>query len=110
MQKENYEIHPDGTTFTGQMKVIKKSTGDIVTDFTKSIGSGSEFCFIPHGYGTLNWPDGASYTGDIRDGKANGQGRFTHANGDTYQGQFLEDQAHGHGEYIYHEHQQKYFG
>jgi hypothetical protein len=59
--------------------------------------------FIPHGHGTLQWPDGASYTGEIRDGKANGKGKFSHANGDSYEGDFVNDQAHGFGEYIYHE-------
>ena len=59
--------------------------------------------YIPHGKGTLKWPDGASYQGDIRDGKANGKGKFSHANGDSYEGEFVNDQAHGFGEYIYHE-------
>ena len=70
--KENFEIHPDGTTYTGQMKVIRKGTGDIITDFSKSGSTATDLFFIPHGKGTLHWPDGASYTGDIRDGKANG--------------------------------------
>ena len=92
------------------MKVTVKNTSDIVQDISKQGNSCTEFTFIPHGHGTLRWPDGASYTGDIRDGKANGNGKFTHANGDTYDGQFLDDQAHGQGEYIYHEYKQRYIG
>ena len=110
INKENFEIHPDGTTYTGQMKVVRKGTGDIIQDYQKAGIASSDLFFIPHGKGTLHWPDGASYTGDIRDGKANGQGRFTHANGDTYHGHFVDDQAHGQGEYIYHEQQQSYTG
>lgn len=93
IEKENFEIHPDGTNYSGQMKIFKRDDAN---------GS-QDMIFIPHGQGTLKWPDGASYTGDIRDGKANGKGKFRHANGDYYEGDFVNDQAHGFGEYIYHQ-------
>ena len=39
---------------------------------------------IPEGHGTMKWPDGAVYTGMIKNGKANGKGVFKHVNGDIY--------------------------
>ena len=50
---------------------------------------------IKHGKGTQTWPDGAKYTGEWRNGKAEGFGTFTHANSDVYAGDFKDDRANG---------------
>ena len=94
IEKENFEIHPDGTTYSGQMKIVKRDDNTSGKGGSRKEESNSEtadMVYIPHGYGTLKWPDGASYTGEIRDGKANGKGKFSHANGDSYEGEFVND-------------------
>jgi hypothetical protein len=100
IMKENYKIHEDGTTYTGQMRAIRKEhvdkffrkgTGEKNTEHSKSGSVTTDFNLIPHGKGALTWPDGASYTGEIRHGKVYGEGHFMHANGDTYYGHFVDD-------------------
>jgi hypothetical protein len=44
---------------------------------------------------TLTLSNGRTYVGDIRDGKANGQGVMTYPDGQEYVGQFLDGQRHG---------------
>jgi hypothetical protein len=39
-----------------------------------------------HGYGTMNWPDGARYQGKWKYGKASGYGEFTFPSGEQYRG------------------------
>ena len=41
--------------------------------------------------GTLTYSDGSVYEGEIRDGKANGEGTRTYSNGDYYKGEFKDD-------------------
>ena len=47
--------------------------------------------------GTLTYPDGAVYDGQIIDGKANGQGTKTQADGAKYVGGFKDDTLNGQG-------------
>ena len=49
------------------------------------------------------------YVGELRDGKANGQGALTWANGDKYVGEFRDDKRSGQGTY-YHANGNKYVG
>jgi hypothetical protein len=56
---------------------------------------------VKHGYGIQLWPDGAKYEGMWVNGKATGEGKFTHVNGDTYKGEWCDDKAHGYGVYIH---------
>lgn len=64
---------------------------------------------VKHGFGVQVWKDGAMYEGEWRNGKANGQGKFSHTNGDIYDGEFKEDRAYGQGIY-YHKNGSKYIG
>ena len=47
--------------------------------------------------GTLTWPDGKKYVGEIRDGKRNGQGTHTWPSGQKYVGEYRDDQRNGQG-------------
>jgi len=68
----NHEM-PDGALYTGHMKRVQE---------------GGENILVKHGRGTQQWPDGAKYEGDWRDGMAQGRGTFHHANRDLYTGEF----------------------
>jgi len=82
------------------------------------------FGSLPHGRGTVVWPDGASYdgeffngmlhgkgtltydnedvyTGDFSYGYRSGKGTMTFANGDTYTGEWSADMMHGNGKYTF---------
>jgi hypothetical protein len=67
IHKDNFEIHPDGTTYSGQMKVVTagKTVNGAIKYENATFDSQDHLVFIPHGKGTLKWADGASYTGDI---------------------------------------------
>ena len=47
--------------------------------------------------GTKAFPDGGTYTGEFKDGKANGQGTFTGADGSTYTGEWKDNKRNGQG-------------
>ncbi|CAK0897867.1 unnamed protein product [Prorocentrum cordatum] len=49
------------------------------------------------GDGTLNLLGGATYSGQIVEGRAHGRGRFALPGGDNYEGEFAFDQANGEG-------------
>ena len=38
----------------------------------------------PNGQGTMNYPSGATYTGEFKDGKFHGKGTVTHPDGSTW--------------------------
>ena len=38
------------------------------------------------GFGTLYFPNGEQYSGEVEDGQMHGRGRFIHRNGDAFQG------------------------
>ena len=44
---------------------------------------------------------GDSYTGDLKDGKRDGEGIFIYPNGDRYEGEWKNDKRNGKGTYIY---------
>jgi len=48
----------------------------------------------------LAWPDGASYTGNVRDKKPAGSGRYTRLNGSYYEGPFEDGLPHGQGKLV----------
>ena len=50
-----------------------------------------------HGQGTYTWADGRRYEGGWRDDKQHGQGTHTWADGDRYEGQYQEGDMHGQG-------------
>jgi len=47
--------------------------------------------------GTLTFPDGSKYVGQVKDGKPHGQGTLTFPGGYKYEGQFKNGAFHGHG-------------
>lgn len=52
--------------------------------------------YIPHGYGTISYPNGDKYTGDFIKGKKNGQGEyFCQDDGTTYKGFWENDKRQG---------------
>jgi hypothetical protein len=46
-------------------------------------------------------PDGATYTGEFKDGKFHGQGTYTHRDGSKYVGEFKEGHRSGQGTYTW---------
>ena len=49
------------------------------------------------GEGSMEWPDGSRYDGDLQDSRFHGQGKFTWANGERYAGAWRRGQRHGQG-------------
>ena len=50
-----------------------------------------------YAYGEPLQIDGGTYTGEVVDGRAHGQGTWTHPEGYKYAGQFKDDKFHGQG-------------
>ena len=46
---------------------------------------------------TQEWPDGRKYEGQMKEGKAHGQGKMTYGDGATYEGEWSVDTWHGKG-------------
>ena len=44
---------------------------------------------------------GYNYTGDFKDGKRHGRGKFIYPNGDTYEGEWKNDVREGEGIFTY---------
>ena len=49
----------------------------------------------------INYPDGATYKGDLENGEPNGKGEMTWADGLSYDGEWLEGMHHGQGKYTW---------
>ena len=47
----------------------------------------------------IKWNDGSTYTGEWKNGKANGKGIFVHADKSVFEGYFINDKANGFGKY-----------
>ena len=52
---------------------------------------------LMHGRGTLRWPDGTTYTGDLCRARITGEGSYYYSTGVEYHGQVLEGERHGEG-------------
>lgn len=50
---------------------------------------------LPHGRGTLRWPDGTTYTGDVTKGEITGEGSYYYPSGVEFHGQVLGGVRHG---------------
>lgn len=48
-------------------------------------------------HGTLTWPDGRKYVGEVKDGKGNGQGTYTWPNREKYVGEWNDSKRNGPG-------------
>ncbi len=55
---------------------------------------------LPHGTGTLTYPNGTVYRGDFEAGLRSGEGTWISAEGTTYRGQWQNDLYHGYGTLI----------
>jgi hypothetical protein len=51
--------------------------------------------------GTYVWVDGATFTGQYKDNKIQGQGTYLFSNGEKYVGMFENGQFHGNGTYYW---------
>ena len=51
--------------------------------------------------GRLNYDDGSTYEGEIKDGVPHGKGSLVWADGDTYTGEFEAGVRYGHGIYVF---------
>ena len=53
-----------------------------------------------NGTGTYNYPSGAKYIGEFKNGKMNGWGMCTYSNGSMYKGEWLNGYPHGEGKKV----------
>ena len=60
---------------------------------------GAEKNNVPHGKGTMTWPDGRKYSGEWRNGKRQGYGTYHWPGGEVYRGQWQNNLWHGQGTY-----------
>ena len=99
-----------GTWTNGKLKADKKRrphhsdinsagpavAGDIDTDNTTS--TLFDFTADPNPDAVvINYPDGTTYVGEMKDNRRHGQGTLTFRNGSTYQGEFVDGIEHGYG-------------
>ena len=54
-----------------------------------------------NGQGTNTWPDGGIYVGEFKNDKSHGQGTYTYSNGDSYVGEFKYGERNGQGTYTW---------
>lgn len=76
----------------------------IITDAEKiRIGyEGKKVNNVPHGEGTMVYPDSSRYTGEWKNGKRHGKGVLTNPHGDIiYDGNWLDDIKQGYGTFNY---------
>ncbi|MEW5922004.1 MAG: hypothetical protein AB1796_13885 [Bacillota bacterium] len=59
--------------------------------------TGGEKAGIPHGYGTIVWPDGTVYQGEWHEGQMEGEGEIRWPSGSRYVGRWQEGMMHGPG-------------
>ena len=62
-----------------------------------------------HGQGTYTYPDGRKYVGEWKDNKYHGQGTFTFPDGSKYVGEWKDSKYHGQGTFTF-AHGDKYVG
>ena len=63
----------------------------------------------PDGNGNASYPDGASYIGEFKNGLAHGQGTYTFLDGTKYVGEWQNDELNGQGTITFAD-GTKYFG
>jgi hypothetical protein len=62
-----------------------------------------------HGFGTIDWVDGASYSGSWENGRPSGFGVYRVVNGRWYEGEWKNGRQHGHGRQLFQD-GSSYFG
>jgi len=84
------ELRPvDGGPSPGQMETIDSWQGGRYT--------GETLDGIPHGHGTIVWPDGTVYRGQWEGGRMEGEGEINWPSGAGYRGQWRDGRMHGTG-------------
>lgn len=56
---------------------------------------------LPHGHGSLTWPDGSRYLGQVHHGAVHGLGHWQWPNGSVYAGQLDRGVRHGLGSFFH---------
>jgi hypothetical protein len=56
---------------------------------------------LPVEWGKYVYPDGSTYEGEWRGGKAHGHGTLLYSTGDRYTGEWVATQKQGQGEFMY---------
>ncbi|XP_039250283.2 ankyrin repeat and MYND domain-containing protein 1-like [Styela clava] len=69
--------------------------------FDKEIYPHSKKDFINDKHGSFVWISGATYIGEVSNGRRCGKGRQTWPNGSIYEGGFLNDMRHGNGRHVW---------
>lgn len=82
----------DLETYTGYVKDFRCSD----TLYTGTLDFG-----VPHGYGTMVWPNGDRYEGDWQHGVFQGKGTFIWADSSSYTGDFVNGIREGEGTYLW---------
>lgn len=81
--------HWDGGGGEGQVETIY--------DWQGGRYSGETLDGIPHGRGTIVWPDGTVYRGQWEGGRMEGEGEISWPSGAAYRGQWRDGRKHGAG-------------
>jgi hypothetical protein len=83
---------------------IREKEGRILYKGELITHNNNKYFINPHGFGTMTYGDGDTYTGNWVDGKQNGQGEYLYyETGDTYNGNWLHGERNGQGEYLFYE-------
>lgn len=57
--------------------------------------------FVPHGQGTVKFPNKSMYTGEWEDGEMHGRGKFEWEDGSSYDGDYKNHKKHGNGRFVF---------
>ena len=74
--------------------ICKEKSAQIVFNGHKYVGEINNYR-KPHGYGTMNYQGGGSFSGEWKNGKENGKGTFVTNDGVSINGQFIESSIIG---------------
>jgi hypothetical protein len=91
-RKERVEAVPDTTSKQAP------PTGKPVTPASVEAAKGK--ALRQRGSGTINFDNGDSYTGQLKNGAPNGQGTYTYADGSVYTGSFKDSVFDGQGRFV----------
>eukprot|EP01088_Endostelium_zonatum_P014314 TRINITY_DN3095_c0_g1_i1.p1 TRINITY_DN3095_c0_g1~~TRINITY_DN3095_c0_g1_i1.p1 ORF type:complete len:1160 (-),score=378.01 TRINITY_DN3095_c0_g1_i1:136-3615(-) len=77
--------------------------GSVIVGKSSLVGNyeGEAVSSVPHGRGTMTWPNGKRYEGDWVAGVYEGEGTLTFPNGSQYEGQFTNGKKHGRGSFTW---------
>ncbi|KAG5479985.1 hypothetical protein LSCM1_06404 [Leishmania martiniquensis] len=76
---------------------------ELIFDFGRYVGQVDPLTGLRHGHGCLHYKSGNIYTGQWRDGAADGFGEKRYKNGDVYRGNWRRGKRSGRGAYLFNE-------